>query len=124
MDIRPIKTDADLEWALAEVERYFDIPPAPGTDDAKRFDVLSDLIENYENKHHPVDAPDPVAVLQFYMEQNGYTQVDLAKVIGSTPRASEVLSHKRRLNLNMIREIRRQWKISADSLIGPDHLEA
>ena len=59
MDVKPIRNDADLDWALAEVEQYFDSPPAPGTPEADRFDALTDLIEAYESKHEPIDTPDP-----------------------------------------------------------------
>ncbi|MBB2159731.1 XRE family transcriptional regulator [Gluconacetobacter sacchari] len=117
MDIRPIRTDADHEWALAEIEQYFHAEPAPGTPEADRFDVLATLIEAYENQHYPIEAPDPVDVLRFYMEQNRLGQADLAQVLGSRPRASEVLAGRRDLSLSMIAAVRAAWGIPADLLI-------
>lgn len=59
MDVKPIRNDTELDGALAEVEQYFDNPPAPGTPEADRFEILTELIEAYENRQHPIDAPDP-----------------------------------------------------------------
>jgi len=123
MDVKPIRNDADLNWALAEVEQYFDVPPAPGTPEADRFDVLTDLIETYENKHYPIDAPDPVELIREYMTIRGFKQADLAELIGGKSRASEVLNRKRRLTLSMIQRINRAWKIPAEPLIAPYHLD-
>jgi len=118
MDIRPIRTDADYEWALAEVEHYFEHEPEPGTPEADRFDVLSDLIEAYENRHWPIDAPTPVEALRTFMDARGFTQGDLAVLLGSKSRASEILGSQRQLSLEMIRQITSSWHIPADVLIG------
>jgi len=80
MDIRPLRTEADYDWALAEIEQYFTHQPSPGTPEAERFDVLAALIENYETKYWPIEAPDPVEAIRTRMEQTGYTQADLAKL--------------------------------------------
>ncbi|GBQ32294.1 helix-turn-helix domain-containing protein [Gluconacetobacter azotocaptans] len=117
MDIRPIRTDADHEWALKEIERYFENEPSPGSPDGDRFDVLATLIEAYERAHFPIEAPAPIDVLRFYMEQNGLAQADLAQVLGSRPRASEVLAGRRDLSLTMIAAIRAAWGIPADLLV-------
>ena len=77
MDVRPIRTDADLAWAIAEVTPYFDEPPAPGTPEADRFAVLSELIEAYENRRFAVEAADPVAFLGAFIAMTGRTQTDL-----------------------------------------------
>ncbi|PTQ69270.1 HTH-type transcriptional regulator/antitoxin HigA [Celeribacter persicus] len=122
-NIRPIRTEEDLTWALAEIEPYFVTPPAPGTPDADRFDVLTDLIESYEDRHHSIQAPDPVEALQFYMEETHKNITELGRVLGSRPRASEVMSRKRRLSLDMIRKIHTAWKIPSDTLIQPYHLD-
>ncbi|WP_210730449.1 helix-turn-helix domain-containing protein [Roseicyclus persicicus] len=124
MDIRPIRTDADLDWALAQVEAYFDDPPAPGTPEADRFDLLSDLIEAYENREYPIDGPDPIATLQGYMTLTGRRPSDLAELVGGRGRASEILNRKRRLTLGMIQRLHEEWRIPARSLIAPYHLEA
>jgi HTH-type transcriptional regulator/antitoxin HigA len=123
MDIRPIKTKEDLTWALAEVEQYFVTPPEVGTPEADRFDVLTDLIEGYENRHHLISAPDPIQALRYFMEETDKGPAELAAVLGSRPRASEVLSKKRGLSLEMIRKINAAWRIPAETLIQPYHLE-
>ena len=118
MDVRPIKTEADYRWALAELERYFANEPEPGTPDGDRFDVLSDLIEAYENRSWPIEAPTPVAALRAFMEMRNLQQSDLAELLGSKSRASEILSGERRLSVEMIRRISSVWHIPADVLIG------
>lgn len=118
MDIRPIRTDADYEWALKEIEPYFDHEPARGTPEADRFDVLATLIGAYEERVHRIRAPSPLEVLRFHMDQNGLTQADLAHVIGSRSRASEVMGGRRSLSLAMIAAIRAAWKIPADLLMS------
>lgn len=124
MDIRPIHTEADYEWALAEITKYFDNQPQPGTPEGDRFDVLADLIEAYENRHYPIEAPDPVEAIRCVMEQTGKTQSDLAALLGSRPRASEILNRKRALTLEMVHKLNRAWRIPAELLITPYHLNA
>lgn len=122
MNIRPIRTEADYDWALAEVEAYFDVEPEPGTPHSDRFLVLTDLISAYEAKHWAIDAPDPIAALTSVMETHGYKQADLARLLGSRPRASEVLNRKRALTTDMIWRLNQEWKIPADLLIRPYHV--
>ena len=116
MDVRALRTEADYEWALREVESYFDNPPEPGTEDADRFDVLSALIEKYENSQYDIPSADPIDVLRFAIETMGRSQADLARIIGSRPRASEILNRKRRLTLDMIRAISAEWKLPIETL--------
>src|SRR5260221_8138408 len=111
MNIKPLRTLADYEWALKEIEAYFKNVPIPGTDDADRFDVLSVLIEKFEGTNFPVPRVDPVEVLEFAIESMGKTQSELATILGSTSRASEVLNRRRKLTLDMIRKISAEWKI-------------
>lgn len=118
MDIRPIKTEADHRWALAEIERYFEHQPEPGTPDSDRFDVLADLIEAYENRNWAIEAPTPLEALRAIMEMRSFQQADLAALLGSKSRASEILSGERRLSLAMIRRISSSWHIPADVLIA------
>lgn len=122
-DIRAIHNEADYEWALTEVEAYFDNTPAPGTDEANRFDVLSALIENYEKQHHEIPDVDPVDVLHFAINSMGRTQPELATIVGSRSRASEILNRRRRLTLAMIRDISVAWKIPIDCLTGAYELQ-
>ena len=123
MDIRPIKTEADYNWALAEVERYFDAEPKPGSPDSQRFDVLASLIEHYESRVWPIDLPDPVEAIRYRMEQGSLTQADLAEVLGSRPRASEVLGRHRALTKEQAFKLHRAWHIPAEVLIQPYHVE-
>lgn len=116
-DIRPIRTEDDYDWALAEVASYFEKQPQPGSADGDRFDVLSTLIEAYENKHYPIQESDPVAAIKSHMDLMGFDQSDLAELLGSRSRASEILSRKRTLTLDMISKLSRDWHMPADILI-------
>ncbi len=123
MDIRPIRTEADYDWALREIEPYFESQPELGTPAADRFDVLAALIESYESHHHAIEPAPPLAVVRLYMEQNRLTQSDLARVLGSRSRASEFLAGHRDLSMTMIAAIKRAWGIPAD-LLMPQMVEA
>ena len=116
-DIRAIHTEADYEWALKEVEKYFAKVPASNTPDAERFDVLSALIESYEARRFSIPDADPIDVLKFAMESMGRTQAELGHLI-TRSRATEVLNRKRRLTIEMIRIISDAWHIPAGALIG------
>ena len=119
MDIRPIRTEADYDWALAEIERYFADEPAPGTAEADRFDVLAALLQAYEDKVWPIDAPDPVSAIKEWMALYGHTQSDLATLLGSRSRASELLNGKIPLTMAMAYKLNDQWKIPPELLIRP-----
>lgn len=119
MDVRPIRTEQDYNWALREIEPYFASPPAPGSPEADRFDVLAALIENYEAARWPVEAPDPVAAIRWRMEDEGYTQADLAALLGSRSRASEVLNRRRALTMEQAFKLHRAWHIPAEVLLQP-----
>ena len=123
MNVRPIKTEADYDWALAEIEHYFDAEPEPGTPESQRFDVLASLIEHYEGRAWPIDLPDPVEAIRCRMEQDGLTQADLARVLGSRPRASEVMSRRRTLTKEQAFKLHRAWRIPAEVLIQPYHVD-
>lgn len=121
-NIRPIRNDDDLQWAIAEVAKYFENEPEAGSEDAARFDVLSTLIEAYEDKYYPIGAPDPVSAIVSHMEMRGLKQRDLANLLGSASRASEILHRKRMLNIDMIQRLHSQWRIPAETLVQPYHL--
>ncbi len=123
MDIRPIRTEEDYDWALAEISAYFDVIPEKGTADADRFDVLTDLISSYEAKHYPMEAPNPIEFISTFMEEKGLQQGDLATVVGSASRASEFLNRKRPLTLAAVQKIHKAWNLQAGTLIQPYHLE-
>lgn len=116
MDIRPIRTEEDYEAALESLEDVFDAEP--GTLEGDTLEVLSALIEHYEESVFPIDLPDPISAIEATMQMSGLTQSDLATVFGSRSRASEVLARKRALSLNMIRALQRKpWSIPAEILV-------
>ncbi|MBB1062089.1 helix-turn-helix domain-containing protein [Marilutibacter spongiae] len=118
MNIRPIRTESDYEAALRELSAFFDNEPEPGTEDGDRFEVLATLVEVYEAKRFPIEAPDPIEAIRFRMEQGGLTVKDLVPSIGQTNRVYEVLNGKRGLTIEMIRKLHRNLGIPAESLIG------
>jgi HTH-type transcriptional regulator/antitoxin HigA len=122
-NIRPLRTDADYEWALKEIERYFHHQPAPGSADGDRFDVLAALIQQFEAEHVAIPKSDPIDLLHFAIESMGKTQTDLARILGSSSRASEILNRKRRLTLEMIRQISGEWNIPIESLTADYELD-
>ena len=115
MDIKPIKTDADYRAALKEIETL--MMAEPGTPEGEKLDVLVTLVEAYEQKHYPLDLPDPVEAIKFEMEQKGLTVKDLEPMIGKSNRVYEVLNRKRSLTLKMIWRLHEQLGIPAESLI-------
>ena len=117
MDIKPIKTDQDYRWALAEVEAL--MTAEADTAEGERLDILTTLIEAYEQKHYPLDMPDPVEAIKFSMDQKGLTPKDLEPMIGRLNRVYEVLNYTRPLTLRMIRNLHRNLGIPAESLIRP-----
>jgi HTH-type transcriptional regulator/antitoxin HigA len=115
MDIKPIKTDADYRATLKEIETL--MMAEPDTQEGEKLDVLVTLVEAYEQKHYPLDLPDPVEAIKFEMEQKGLTVKDLEPMIGKSNRVYEVLNHKRSLTLKMIWRLHEQLGIPAESLI-------
>jgi len=115
MNIKPIRTKKDYEQALARLEVIFD--SKKGTANGDELEILGLLIDNYENEKFPVGFPDPVEAIKFRMEQLGYTQTDLANVVGLKSRASEILNRKRKLSLEMIRQIHDSFNIPTEVLI-------
>jgi HTH-type transcriptional regulator/antitoxin HigA len=117
MDIRPIRSEADYNWALREIEHYFDKEPRRGSSAADRFDVLAALIEAYESRRWSIDPPDAVEAIRFRMEQAGLRQADLANLLGSRSRASEIMRRRRSLTLEQAWKLHRQWHIPAEALL-------
>jgi len=115
MNIKPIKTKKDYEQAMLRLENIFDAKK--GTPKGDELEILSLLIEKYEDEKFPIDLPDPVEAIKFRMEQMGMTQTDLAKIVGQKSRASEILNRKRKLSLDMIRQLHQQWRIPTDVLV-------
>ncbi len=115
MTVKLIKTEKDYNQALERLETIFDAKK--GSAEGDELEVLSILIQKYENEHFPIGFPDPIEAIKFRMEQLGYNQADLAKVVGLKSRASEILSKKRKLSLDMIRQLHDKLKIPTEVLI-------
>lgn len=120
-DLKPIRTEADYEAALAEVERLWGAKG--GTPKGDRLDILATLIEAHETKHYPIDPPDPIDAIRFRMEQQGLTRKDLEPMIGTRNRIAEVFNRKRGLSIEMIRNLHDKLGISAEVLIRPTRRE-
>lgn len=115
MNIKPIKTKKDYEQALVRLEIIFDAKK--GTEKGDELEILGMLIDNYENEKFPIGFPDPVEAIKFRMEQLGYNQTDLGNIVGLKSRASEILSRKRKLSLEMIRKLHDRLNIPTEVLI-------
>lgn len=115
MKLKAIKTKKDYRAALDRLEIIFDAKK--GSPEGNELEILGILIEQYENEHFPIDLPDPIEAIKFRMEQLGYSQTDLAKVVGLKSRASEILNRKRKLSLEMIRQLHDKLNIPTDVLI-------
>ena len=115
MDIKPIKTDSYYQMALSRLEEIFDAPV--GTPESDEADVLGLLIDEYENKHYPIEAPDPIEAIKIRMEEMHLKQIDLVPEIGGKSRVSEILNKKRKLTVDMIRKLAIRLNLSAGLLI-------
>jgi HTH-type transcriptional regulator/antitoxin HigA len=120
-EIKPIRSEADYEAALAEVERLWGA--RSGTPEGDRLDVLATLIDAYESEHHPMDPPDPIEAIKFRMEQQGLSRKDLEGILGTRTRIAEVLNRRRGLSINMIRRLHDRLGISVEVLIRPSRVE-
>ncbi|MBC7635130.1 MAG: XRE family transcriptional regulator [Acetobacteraceae bacterium] len=119
LDIRPLRSEADYDAALVAVEDYFEHEPALGSPEADRFDLLALVIADYEAKHWAIDPPEAPDLLRAHMERTGLKQADLAVVLGSKARASEVLNRRRHLTPGQAWKIHVNWKLPAEALIRP-----
>jgi HTH-type transcriptional regulator/antitoxin HigA len=117
MDIRPIKTKKDYRAALKEIEKLFEA--APNTSEGDRLEVLTTLVEAYEDQHYAIPLPDPVEAILYHMESRGLSRRDLEAHIGNRARVSEILNRKRPLTLRMIQQLHRELGIPAEVLLQP-----
>lgn len=115
MQLRPIKTEVDYDLALKRLDEIFDAEP--NTSKGDELEILALIIEDYESKHYPISPPTPIEAIKFRMDQMGLVQNDLAKILGHKSRASEILSKKRKLSLQMIRNLNKALGISTELLI-------
>ena len=121
MELRPIKTESDYQNALTEIERLFDAEP--GSPELDRLDILTTLVEAYEQQHYPIDAPDPISAILYYLEARGLSDRDLAASIGDPQQATAILNRQQPLNLDIIRRLNQDFGIPAEVLIQPYSLE-
>jgi HTH-type transcriptional regulator/antitoxin HigA len=124
MHIRPIRNDHDHRAALAEIDACWDAPE--GTEQGDKLEVLVALVESYEARRWPIERNvrfDPIDTLQYAIEELGHSQAELAELLGSRSRASEILSRRRALTVDMIHKISEAWKIPADLLVRPYRIE-
>jgi HTH-type transcriptional regulator/antitoxin HigA len=115
MNIKPLKSETDYKNALKRLEEIFDAPI--GTSESDEADILGLLVDEYEKKHYPIEAPDPIEAIKIRMEELQLKQGDLIEVIGSKSRVSEILNRKRRLTIEMIRNLTKRLNLSSDLLI-------
>lgn len=116
MNIKPIKTEEGYKSALNRLEVIFDA--LPNSKEGDEAEILSLLIENYENEYYPIEAPDPIEAIKIRMEEMDYKQKDLVGVIGGKSRVSEILSKKKRLTVEMIRKLEEMLHLSASILVA------
>ena len=115
MDIKPIKTEADYRLALKKLEEVFDA--SIGTIESDEADILGLMVDEYEKKHYPIDAPDPIEAIKIRMEEMQLKQIDLIDAIGGKSRVSEILNRKRKLTIEMIRNLTKRLSLSPGLLI-------
>lgn len=120
MNIKLIKTEADYQTALKRLELVFDAKS--GTIESDEADILGLMIDEYEKKHYPIEAPDPIEAIKIRMEEMHLKQLDLADAIGGKNRVSEVLNRKRKLTVEMIRNLTVRLNLSPGLLINDYHL--
>jgi HTH-type transcriptional regulator/antitoxin HigA len=121
MNLKPIKTETDYRNALQRLDEIFDAPIH--TKEGDEAEILSQLIENFENEHYAIEAPDPIEAIKIRMEEMNLRQKDLVGIIGGKSRVSEILSKKKKLTVEMIRGLERRLEISATVLIADYQLD-
>lgn len=120
MKIKPIKTEKDYQDALNRLEEIFDAPK--GSSESDEADVLGVLIDDYEKMYHPIEAPDPIEAIKIRMEELQLRQVDLIPEIGGKSRVSEILNRKRKLTVDMIRNLSEKLELPPETLIRDYHV--
>jgi len=116
MTLKPIKSDSDYKQALSRLESIFDAPT--GTSESDEADILGLMIDEYEKKHFPIDAPDPIEAIKIRMEEMQLKQADLINEFGGKSRVSEILNRKRKLTVDMIRRLTVRLNLSPELLIS------
>lgn len=117
IEIELIRSKASYRRALKRVSWFFDNPPKPGSPNETEFELLLLMVEKYESEHHPVSPPDPIAAIEFAIDQRGLSSTDLGKILGSRQRVHDILQRKRRLSLEHVRALSKHLGLSAEVLI-------
>ena len=117
MKLRPIKTELDYQNALKEIEQLFDAKP--NSPECDRLDILATLVEAYEQKHYPIEAPDPISAILYYLEARGLSEQDLVDYIGTKEQVTAILNKQQPLTLDIIRRLNQKLGIPAEILIKP-----
>ncbi|MEW6562987.1 MAG: ImmA/IrrE family metallo-endopeptidase [Pseudomonadota bacterium] len=124
MDAKVIRSEEQHQEYLLEIQKLIGQAPQPGSDAAERLELLSVLVESFENQKYPIEAPDPISAILFRMQEQGLRQADLIPYFGTRSRVSEVLSRKRPLTVNMIRALSSGLGISTETLVGLEAVNA
>lgn len=117
MKLRPLKTETDYQQALAEIEKIFDA--SPNTPEGDLLEILTTLVEVYEEKNYPIEPPDPISAIIYHLESRGLSSQDLTNLLGSQETVNNILERKQALTLEIIRKLNHHLGISADVLIQP-----
>ena len=117
MELRPIKTELDYQNALQEIEQLFDAEP--NSPECDRLDILTTLVEAYEQKHFPIEAPDPIEAILYYLEARGLSDRDLESSIGNSEQIEAILNRQQPLTLDAIRRLNKNLGLPAEILIQP-----
>jgi HTH-type transcriptional regulator/antitoxin HigA len=117
MEIQPVKKEEDYQAALKEIDHLFQAEP--GTPEGDRLEVLTTLVEAYEDKHYQIPCPDPIEAIIYHLESRGLTRRDLEPYIGNRSRVSEIINRRRALTIDMIRKLHSGLGIPAEVLIQP-----
>jgi len=116
MNVKYIRTEGEYQKGLKRLEEIFDAKA--GTPESDEADILGLMIDEYEKKHYPIEAPDPIEAIKIRMEEMELKQVDLADALGGKNRVSEILNRKRKLTLEMIRNLAKRLNLSPEVLIN------
>ena len=116
MNLKPIKNEKDYNLALKRLDEIFDA--RIGTPESDEADILGLMVDEYEKKHYPLEAPDPIEAIKIRMEELNLKQIDLVEVIGGKSRVSEILNRKRKLTVEMIRNLTKRLNLSSELLIN------
>ena len=117
MELRPIKTESDYQNALKQIEKLFDTEP--NSPECDYLDILTTLVEAYEQKNHPIEAPEPISAIRYYLETRGLSEQDLHIIIGTEEQTRAILSKQQPLTLDIIRSLNQNLGIPAEILIKP-----